>query len=127
MDGSTMKKIRDDLLKRRHAIGLDLQRGMGEGIELSANQAEMIDMAQAIEQLDRDSSLADQERRELMEIEKALAKMATGSFGTCEDCSEEIPPKRLMIVPQARLCAGCQAFEERQQGRARGIPSAAAR
>jgi DnaK suppressor protein len=127
MDGNTLQKLRDDLLKRRHDIGVDLQRTMAEDIELNANQAEMIDIAQALEQLDRDSSIADQERRELIEIEKALAKMATGAFGNCEDCGDEIPPKRLMIVPQARLCAGCQAFEERQQGRARGLSNAAAR
>jgi phage/conjugal plasmid C-4 type zinc finger TraR family protein len=79
------------------------------------------------EQIDRDTSLHEQERRELTTIDRALTKMASGSFGVCEDCEEEIPSRRLTAVPHARLCAKCQEFEERQQGRARGMPMAAAR
>jgi len=88
--------------------------------------AEIIDIAQSIEQIDRDKSLAEQERRDLYAIERALTKMATGAFGVCEECDEEILARRLMVLPEARLCARCQAFEERQQGRARGIPIARA-
>ena len=78
-------------------------------------------MAQSLEQMDRDTSLAEQERREMLAIERALAKMSTGSFGVCEDCSEEIPPKRLIAIPSARLCAHCQAFEERLNSRMRVV------
>lgn len=82
---------------------------------------EIIDIAQSLEQLDRDKSLAEQERRELQAIERALAKIATGSFGVCEDCDEDILLKRLQIVPEARLCAKCQAVDERQQSRQRPL------
>jgi DnaK suppressor protein len=83
----------------------------------SETSAELIDIAQALEQLGRDTSLKEAERRELLAVERALAKMATGSFGVCEDCGDEIPPKRLMVLPEARLCAQCQAFEERQSAK----------
>jgi DnaK suppressor protein len=120
MDGSTMQYIRDALLSRRSRIsGIERGRDM-ESMEMLGQQAEIIDIAQAFEQLDRDKSLAEQERRELMAIEKALAKLDMGGFGICEECEEEIPPKRLLVLPEARLCAKCQAFEERQQGRSRG-------
>jgi DnaK suppressor protein len=89
------------------------------GEEEPNNSAEIIDIAQALEQLGRDTSLKEAERRELLAVEKALAKMATGSFGICEDCGEEIPQKRLMVLPEARLCAHCQAYEERQASRNR--------
>jgi DnaK suppressor protein len=94
-----------------------------EGIGYSA---EVVDIAQSLEQIDRDKSLAEQERRELTAIERALVKIATGAFGVCEDCDEDIPAKRLIVLPEARLCAKCQEFEERQQGRARGMPIARA-
>jgi DnaK suppressor protein len=49
-----------------------------------------------------------------------LQKLAGGTFGICEDCDEHIPPRRLMAVPEARLCARCQEFEEKSQSRMRG-------
>lgn len=122
MDGSTLQKIRNNLLNRLHQIdsGVERDRELGASLEMVGNQPELIDLAQTIEQIDRDTSLAEQERREIIAIERALAKMTMGSFGICEDCEEEIPPKRLLVLPQARLCAKCQEFEERQQTRTRG-------
>ncbi len=55
---------------------------------------------------------------------RTLAKLSTGNFGSCEDCGEEIPAKRLMVLPEARLCAHCQTFEERQNARMR-VPGTA--
>jgi DnaK suppressor protein len=78
---------------------------------------EMIDMAQMLEQQDRDAKLEQQERRELASIERALTKMATGQFGTCESCEEEIPPRRLLALPEARFCTRCQALDERENQR----------
>jgi DnaK suppressor protein len=129
MDGVTLQKIKSILLDRRSQLdqGLERDREVGNALELAGVQAEIIDLAQALEQIERDKSLAEQERRELSAIDRALTKIATGRFGTCEDCEEEIPAKRLNVVPYARLCAKCQEFEERQQGRARGMPQVAAR
>jgi DnaK suppressor protein len=119
MDGKTLQQIRDALLERWRHINKGMGRAGAASTSVVGDQAEIIDIAQALEQIGRDTSLAEQERRELLAIERALAKMATGSFGVCEDCSEEIPSKRLMVVPEARLCANCQTFEERQSARLR--------
>lgn len=126
MDGKTLEQIRDALLTRWKQIGKASDVELGSAMELNSPQAEIIDIAQSLEQIDRDASLAEQERRELVAIERALAKMATGSFGVCEDCGEDIPPKRLMVLPQARLCALCQSYEEKQNSRMRS-PNIAAR
>lgn len=121
MDGNVLKQIRENLLARWKRIGkvssdtfAEAQKAVGDS---SYPTAEMMDVAQSLEQMGRDSSLAEQERRELLAIERALSKMATGSFGICEDCGEEIPSKRLLVLPEARLCAHCQAFEEKQSSR----------
>ena len=119
MDGKTMQQIREALLARWKKLGTFQGRDVDFQTDMYSQQAEIIDMAQALEQIGRDTSLQEAERRELLAIEKALAKMATGNFGICEDCSEEIPFKRLMVLPEARLCANCQAYEERQNARTR--------
>lgn len=119
MDGKTIQQIRETLLARWKKIGMNFSRDSGANGEMYVAHAEIIDIAQTLEQIGRDTSLQEVERRELLAIERALAKMATGSFGICEECGEEIPFKRLMVLPEARLCANCQTYEEKQNSRTR--------
>jgi DnaK suppressor protein len=48
---------------------------------------------------------------QLHEIDRALGKLRDHpeDFGECEDCGDEIPEKRLLVMPWARFCAECQA------------------
>jgi RNA polymerase-binding protein DksA len=119
MDGKDLKQIRNVLLERWRKIEATQGFRIDPQNEMYGAHAEIIDIAQALEQIGRDTSLKEAERRELLAIERALAKMATGNFGVCEECVEEIPLKRLMVLPEARLCAHCQSFEERQNARVR--------
>ena len=43
------------------------------------------------------------------EIDTALAKLDTGSYGRCEQCGNEIPPARLQALPHAALCVTCKS------------------
>jgi len=57
--------------------------------------------------------LENHERRELEEIEAALARLESGRFGICEGCRTNISVVRLRAMPTARLCLACQARRER--------------
>jgi DnaK suppressor protein len=46
-------------------------------------------------------------RRKLEDVEEALARLAAGSFGRCEQCGSEIPPGLLALIPEARYCPRC--------------------
>jgi len=48
----------------------------------------------------------------IKQIDSALDKIRTGSYGICEECSEEIAEKRLKILPFATLCRDCQELLE---------------
>jgi DnaK suppressor protein len=37
-------------------------------------------------------------------IERALAKLADGTYGLCDVCGEPINPKRLAAMPESTLC-----------------------
>jgi len=113
MDGQTLEQMRNMLLSRWERIGKEKNLELVPEID-GTTSAELIDIAQALEQMGRDSSLKEAERRELIAIERALAKMATGRFGICEDCGDDILAKRLLVLPEARLCSPCQTYEERQ-------------
>jgi DnaK suppressor protein len=51
----------------------------------------------------------------LEKIDKALMKIEDGSFGTCEECGEEIGIKRLEARPETTLCIKCKEEQERAE------------
>lgn len=55
---------------------------------------------------------------QLARIEAALRRLAERAedFGLCEECEEEIPARRLQLMPWATRCAGCQARREPKPG-----------
>jgi DnaK suppressor protein len=53
-------------------------------------------------------------RSNLRDVERALAKMDGGTYGTCERCGDPIAVERLEALPWAVLCIGCK---QRGEGR----------
>ena len=60
-------------------------------------------------------TLASAQNREtaqlLSAIDRALRtlKLEPADFGACEDCGEDIPARRLAVMPWAALCTSCQS------------------
>lgn len=48
-------------------------------------------------------SMNERLRKQLMEIEMALARIENGSYGICEETEEAIEPERLLAIPWTRL------------------------
>jgi RNA polymerase-binding transcription factor DksA len=46
-------------------------------------------------------------QRELAEIEAALGRLASGSYGTCQSCGGPMGLQRIRAIPEARFCVGC--------------------
>ncbi|HZN55653.1 MAG TPA: TraR/DksA family transcriptional regulator [Candidatus Polarisedimenticolaceae bacterium] len=57
-------------------------------------------------------SLTEMERKQLLLVEDALNRIDRGEYGYCQQCGEEIAPKRLEVQPWARHCVRCQELEE---------------
>ncbi len=51
-------------------------------------------------------------------IERALRKIADDpeEFGLCEECGDDIAPRRLEVVPYATLCTECQSARDPKRG-----------
>jgi DnaK suppressor protein len=56
-----------------------------------------------------DLHLSAQAQAAIEEIDLALAKIAAGTYGSCENCGTEIPRARLEALPHARLCVSCKS------------------
>jgi DnaK suppressor protein len=49
----------------------------------------------------------------LERVERALAKLDEGTYGTCDHCGGPIAPRRLEAMPDSTLCVDCAAAERR--------------
>ena len=47
-------------------------------------------------------------------ILRALQKIDEGTYGVCDECDRKIPVKRLIAMPDARLCISCQTELENE-------------
>lgn len=55
-----------------------------------------------------EDAIAKQQHQELQEIEKALQKIASGEYGVCEMCGDDIGFQRLKVKPHAIYCIHCR-------------------
>lgn len=66
--------------------------------------------------------LADNDRRELLEITDALDRLRRGTYGVCEVCENDIPVERLKHVLHARRCLDDQQLAESRARSSRPQP-----
>ena len=74
-----------------------------KGDDLSYDEG-FADSAQVAAERGENRVLYDQLRRELDDIEHALARMDDGTYGTCEVCGGQISDARLEMLPATRFC-----------------------
>ena len=83
--------------------------------DLSSFSYHMADQGTDAEEREKAFLLASQSGRVILQINDALRRIKDKTYGVCEVCGEPINPKRLEIVPHARMCIACKEKEE--QGR----------
>jgi len=71
---------------------LTTQSGVDDNIQASVKQTDALDH----------TAVLIQQRKELADVNDALAKFDDGTYGICEETGEEIPLERLRVEPQAR-------------------------
>jgi DnaK suppressor protein len=115
-----LKRFKDLLLEERNALIKKASKTLAEEATLDVNELpDEIDQASAEYSQSFIFRLRDREKYYLSKIDKALEKIDSGEFGTCEACGEEISAKRLEARPVTTLCIRCkeeQEMEERSYG-----------
>ncbi len=59
--------------------------------------------------------IRDRERKLILKIKEALARIEEGTFGICEECGEEISEERLRARPVTTLCIECKTKAEEEE------------
>ncbi|HWG60659.1 MAG TPA: TraR/DksA C4-type zinc finger protein [Streptosporangiaceae bacterium] len=65
-------------------------------------------------QREHELALTEHSRELLAQTERALGRIADGTYGACESCGKAIGKARLQAFPRATLCVACKQREERR-------------
>jgi DnaK suppressor protein len=58
-------------------------------------------------------AVSENESRQLALIDEALLRIDDEEYGPCQNCQNDINPKRLAAIPWARYCLSCQELLEK--------------
>ena len=107
--------LRDGMLDSMAGVAKDNLRSRAEGSEASAFGMHQADAGSDAYDRDFALSLLSQEQDALYEIEEAIKRIDTGTYGICEMSGKAIPHPRLEAIPFARCTVECQAQIEKQR------------
>ena len=71
------------------------------------------DVASATLDREIDYTLEENSEHVLAEIDGALERIESGSYGVCRTCGKPISEERLEAIPYANRCIDCKRLEER--------------
>ncbi|KYG68940.1 TraR/DksA family transcriptional regulator [Bdellovibrio bacteriovorus] len=106
-----LQNLRESLLFQKSSI-------LNKTHEFKAEQSSIGNVADEAEAASQDISnnisihLHERDRTALYAIERALSKIADGTYGQCESCGEIIGARRLQARPFTALCIECMEEQE---------------
>jgi len=108
VNSTTIKKCEEHLLQRRHEILPVLHYLEMESREAGKLEAALADLSCGRSEALVTARLVSVYERELNDIETALYRIRTGTFGYCRACHQAIEPSRLERFPRAEFCMRCK-------------------
>jgi DnaK suppressor protein len=118
VSAKTEDELRAELQRRRRIILETSRRADAEieALRAAERDPEFEEGAQSEHAEFTLSRLSEAQRREILQIDAALARVDAGEYGVCRDCSTDIDPRRLAALPYALLCTDCATQRERSPG-----------
>lgn len=111
-----LDKIRKDLLEMKQKI---MSGALEPGDkDLRSDREDLLDSGDvATVELNQSFKIRLREREEklLKKTDAALDRIKSGTYGTCEECGEEIEIKRLVARPVTTLCIDCKSRQEAEE------------
>ncbi|MCX8043673.1 MAG: TraR/DksA family transcriptional regulator [Desulfobacterota bacterium] len=106
------------LLGEKQRILAQIKASMEAGVEADVRMGFEVTQDNADKSIDElEKHIAAQitgVRSEMVDlIDDALNRLNEGTYGLCDDCGEEIPVERLMILPFVSRCVRCQEQADR--------------
>lgn len=112
MNGTTRNYFKAFLLSQKSQIlnkSLEFRTEQSASREVVSDEAELasVDFTNSVS-----IHLHERDRSQLLMIERALGKIADGTYGQCEGCGADVGEARLKARPFAALCIDCMEDQE---------------
>jgi RNA polymerase-binding protein DksA len=122
MKATKLKELRGALERRREEIQGGVDRMDAELRSIGIDQEDekgglgnhLAEDGSNVMEAERITTIADDVRDVLAQIDAALARMEDGTYGTCQRCGKPINEERLEAFPYVAYCIECQSLIERQ-------------
>lgn len=116
---SELSEVRDKLATEAAALRADIGRAESDiasrlGDAVGDAGDDQADVGAKTFEREHELALTHNARELLSQNERALARIETATYGTCESCGEPIGKARLQAFPRATLCVTCKQREERR-------------
>jgi len=100
---------------RRRRLLATIENLRKSGHEPVVTWSEATDLAQVAAERDASEALRNLLDELQQDVEQALARLETGGYGICADCSRPISVERLWVLPEATRCITCQRHYNRDR------------
>ena len=112
-------QVRDQLATEAAAMRADINRAetdIASRLSDAVGDAgdDQADVGAKTFEREHELALTHNARELLAQNERAIARIDSGTYGTCESCGEPIGKARLQAFPRATLCVSCKQREERR-------------
>lgn len=122
MEATKMSELRQALEQRRGEIQGEVDRmddeirsiGLDQGDEKGSVGNHLAEDGSNVTEAERLSTIGDDMRDVLAQIEAALGRMDDGTYGTCQRCGKPIHRERLEAFPYVAYDIDCQTILERE-------------
>lgn len=109
---SIKETIKESLLNQKSVILNRQKEFKAESLMASLHTADESEQSVFEQTQSLGLQIREKEIQVLHQIEKALSKIADGTYGQCESCSDPIGIKRLQARPFTSLCISCKEEQE---------------
>ena len=111
LDETALARLRDELTRHRDFLRAEIR---AQGADPDSDDVNFVDDAgfadrgHSSEERSQVIAVVRALRANLRDVDRALAKMEAGTYGTCERCGQPISLERLEALPWAELGIDCK-------------------
>ena len=110
MNELNLEETKEKLIAERELL---IEKLKGNDLSVDASETpDPVDLAVRNYSKNVMLAVSENESRQLLLINEALERIADEEYGVCQNCEQDINPKRLNAVPWARYCLSCQELLE---------------
>ncbi len=118
MKKRVLESVSKKLIKKMNEILETIDRT--EENDVSEQESEniigdIVDRANSVYEMQIYDKLTEKEQEKLQEISEALKRIEEGVYGKCVVCGKNIEEKRLLAIPEAKMCIDCKSAQERRK------------